>query len=66
MNETEDISGLPWIKWGTDNEKKGIEKSNSLFPEKITKCGCFINKNEVNILASPDGLVISKKNGHGS
>ena len=60
-NEPEDISNLPWIKYGRENESKCIEKYNSTFPDKITKCGCFIHKKEVNVLASPDGLILSKE-----
>ena len=60
-NEADDISNLPWIKWGTENESVCIEQYNNLYPDKITRCGCFVSKKEVNISASPDGLILSKQ-----
>jgi hypothetical protein len=49
-NEADDISNIPWIKWGRDNEPVCIEQYNNSNPDKITKCGCFVSKKEVNIL----------------
>ena len=55
-----DISNLPWIKWGRENEPVCIAQYNSENQDKITRCGCFISKKHSNILASPDGLILSK------
>ena len=60
-NDTEDISELPSIKWGRQKEIKCIEKYNSENVNKITRCGCFIHKKEVNIMASPDWLILDEK-----
>ena len=58
---SENVGDRPAVKWGRDHELDCIVEYNSKFPDKITQCGCFISKNEVNILASPDGLILSKK-----
>ena len=60
-NEADDISNIPWIKWGRDNEPVCIEQYNNLHPDKITRCGCFVSKKEVNISASPDGLILGNQ-----
>ena len=57
---SEDISNLPSIKWGREKESECIAKYNSENLDKISRCGCFISKKEINILASPDGLILSK------
>ena len=49
-SEADDISNIPWIKWGRDNEPVCVEQYNNSNPDKITKCGCFVSKKEVNIL----------------
>ena len=59
-NDQEDISNIPWIKWGRDNEDVCISQYNETHSDKITKCGCFVSKKEVNILASPDGLILNQ------
>ena len=59
-NDSDDISNLPWIKWGRDNESVCIDQYNAKNQDKISRCGCFVSKKEVNILASPDGLILSK------
>ena len=39
-----DLSKIPAIKWGRDNEHRGIEGFEKKMGSKVQKCGLFISK----------------------
>ena len=54
-NETADLSSVPSISYGINNEKNAVRDFEESFG-KILKCGLFVSRNIPFIGASPDGI----------
>ena len=67
INENEDISNLPQIKWGTDHESDAIKAFMSdIAPQHVggmegfRECGLFVKGDYPFLAGSPDGMFVCK------
>ena len=56
MEEKEDISNLPAIRWGNEHESDAILDFENEEGGKVVKCGIFIHRKFPFLGASPDGI----------
>ena len=58
--ERTNLSNVPSIQWGVENEDNAREDYQQLSGNEVTKCGLFISRSHPSIGASPDGIVQEK------
>ena len=51
-----DLSKIPWIKWGIENEGNAVKDFEIRKGGKVVKCGLFIHRTYPFFAASPDGI----------